>query len=245
MDQPRPPRDIPPHEPGEPPPPDDPHRPQAGSAAGSVTRWIGDLKAGDTRALAALWDRYFTMLVRKIRARLCASRAPTAVSDEEDLALSVINALNSGIRNGRFPDLDDRDDLWRVLAHLVKCKLIDRQRREHTGKNPDLKTIREADMIVRACEVNGAKLPMLDGLLAAGPTPEMTAELAEELRLRRDALGRSDYRRIAELKLMGYTNSEIALELGCMVRSVQLKLELMRKRWKKTDTQAEAVAAEE
>ncbi|MFO0888266.1 MAG: ECF-type sigma factor [Isosphaeraceae bacterium] len=154
------------------------------------------------------------------------------MSDEEDLALSVINAANSGIRNGRFPDLDDRDDLWRVLAHLVKCKLIDRSRRHHADKNPDPKTIREADMIASASSADGDGGRPLDGLLAAGPTPELAAELAEELRIRLDSLERGDLRRIAELKLMGHSNREIARELGCSVRTVDLKLELLRKKWK-------------
>jgi hypothetical protein len=34
---------------------------------GSVTRRIGDLKAGDGEAAAALWNRYFDRLVRLAR----------------------------------------------------------------------------------------------------------------------------------------------------------------------------------
>lgn len=38
-------------------------------------------------------------------------------------------------------------------------------------------------------------------------------------------------RRIAELKLACYTNEEIRQQLGCSLRGVTLKLELIRKKW--------------
>ena len=37
---------------------------------GSVTRWLGDLKAGDPDAAQKLWERYFASLVRLAHARL-------------------------------------------------------------------------------------------------------------------------------------------------------------------------------
>jgi DNA-directed RNA polymerase specialized sigma24 family protein len=226
-------RSTPPED--DPPVPPDPPDPPGDESDGTVTRWIGELKAGDGRALQPLWDRYFEQLARMIRARLCAVRSPTAVSDEEDVAASVIRALDSGIRAGRFPRLDDRDDLWRVMAHLTRCKLIDRHRRDHAEKNPDPRTISEAEMIASASDSSDGGNP-LDRLLAAGPTPDLAAEMAEELCLRLDALKRPDLRRIAELKLMGYTNPEIARDLGCALRTVGLKLELIRKTWQRDGT---------
>ena len=42
----------------------------ASQADGSVTRWIGDLKAGGDSAAQHLWERYFHRLVHLARARL-------------------------------------------------------------------------------------------------------------------------------------------------------------------------------
>ena len=42
--------------------------------AGSISRRIGDLKAGDEQAIQPLWDRYFTTLVERAREKLW--RAP-------------------------------------------------------------------------------------------------------------------------------------------------------------------------
>ena len=137
-DKPTPPRD-------EPPPSDD-------EATGSVTRWIGDLKAGDQRAVQPLWDRYFGQLVERARAKLRALRSPMAVGDEEDVALSAFHSLYEGIREGRFPRLDDRDDLWRLLVHLTACKAIDRHRQECRQKRGGGTVHRESDLLARGGE---------------------------------------------------------------------------------------------
>src|ERR1700678_1945483 len=99
---------------------------------GSVTRWIGPLKAGDVEAAQALWDRYFDSLVRLARTRL--HDVPRAVADEEDVALSAFHCLCRGATGGRFPQLADRDNLWRLLATIAAQKAIDLQRRETREK---------------------------------------------------------------------------------------------------------------
>jgi ECF sigma factor len=83
----------------------------ADEPAGSVTRWIGDLKAGEEKALQPLWDRYYSALVERARSKLYALRSSTATNDEEDVASSAFHSLYQGLREGRFPQLEDRDDL--------------------------------------------------------------------------------------------------------------------------------------
>ena len=143
MDASRSPRD-------KPTPPRDEPLPTDDEATGSVTHWIGDLKAGDQRAVQPLWDRYFGQLVERARAELCALRSPMAVSDEEDVALSAFHSLYEGMRQGRFPRLDDRDDLWRLLVHLTACKALDRHRQECRQKRGGGAVLRESDLIARA-----------------------------------------------------------------------------------------------
>jgi hypothetical protein len=41
---------------------------------GSVTNWIGDLKAGGDSAAQHIWERYFDRLVHLARAQLRAAR---------------------------------------------------------------------------------------------------------------------------------------------------------------------------
>ena len=62
------------------------------------------------------------------------------------------------------------------------------------------------------------------------PTPEFAAMVAEECRLRLDGLRDETLRRVALLRMEGYGNEEIAARLGLGLRSVERKLEVIRKR---------------
>ena len=55
--------------------------------------------------------------------------------------------------------------------------------------------------------------------------------LAEEFQYRLEMLSDPPLRQIALRKLEGFSNREIAAELGCAERSVERKLALIRKIW--------------
>jgi DNA-directed RNA polymerase specialized sigma24 family protein len=202
--------------------------------AGSITRWIGDLKAGHGDALQPIWDRYFAALVERARAKMRPFRGSMAASDEEDVALSAFQALYLGASKGRFPRVDDRDDLWRLLVHLTACKAVDRHRAEQRQRRGGGQVVRESDMIAAGVDAGEEGGP-LDQIIGSEPSPEFAAMVAEEYRRRLDELGDDTLRRIAELKLACYANEEIRQRLGCSLRSVTLKLELIRKMWRQDD----------
>src|SRR5437016_129420 len=83
----------------------------------SVTSWLARLKAGDSDAAQALWQRYYTQLVELARHHL--AQHIRRASDEEDVALSAFAALCAGVAAGRFPRLADRHDLWRLLLTIT------------------------------------------------------------------------------------------------------------------------------
>jgi DNA-directed RNA polymerase specialized sigma24 family protein len=62
------------------------------------------------------------------------------------------------------------------------------------------------------------------------PTPAFAAQFAEEHE-RLLAVLDDDLRRIARLKLEGYANEEIAQEVKCGLRTVQRKLNRIRREW--------------
>src|SRR4051812_31505360 len=97
--------------------------------AKSVTLLIEQLASGGSdEAARRLWGRYFERLVRVAGARLRG--APRAAADEEGVALSAFRSLCRGVAEGRFPKLDGRDELWRLLATITARKAIDQLQRE-------------------------------------------------------------------------------------------------------------------
>jgi RNA polymerase sigma factor (sigma-70 family) len=184
------------------------------SSGDPVTLWITQLKDGDRAGVRELLERYFQRLVRLARARLRGR--PALAAYDEDVALSAFNSLCLGAERGRFPRLDDRGDLWRLLALLTVRKAIDLQRR------------RRPEETIGAGEI--------EQLLSREPLPEMAAELAEEYQRLLDRLDDPQPRDIALWKVEGYTNEEIAGRLGCVVRSVERKLHRIRTLWTEGDS---------
>ena len=69
------------------------------------------------------------------------------------------------------------------------------------------------------------------------PTPAEAALLNEALEQRFRALREPELRLIAQKKLEGFTNQEIASELQCTVRTVERKLERIRTYWGRAEDQ--------
>jgi DNA-directed RNA polymerase specialized sigma24 family protein len=193
---------------------------------GSVTRWFRPLEAGDHAAAQRLWQRYIAALVRRARAELRA--APRTVADEEDVALSAFDSFCRGVHLGRLPRLEDRHDLWRILVTITARKAADQVQRERRQKRGGGRVLREADLVeVGPDDRAGA----LQAVIGPEPTPEFAAMVAEELRRRLDGLGDETLRQVAQLKLEGYTDDEVAAQLGCTRRTVARKLVRIRQAW--------------
>jgi hypothetical protein len=165
--------------------------PEHGIEVEAVTGWLDGLKAGDQDAARSLWRRYFESLARLARARL--GNSPRAVADEEDAALSAFDSFCRGAAQGRFPRLDDRDDLWRVLVVIAERKAIDQANRERRQKRGG----------GRLDEARADAGPGLEAAAGREPTPEFAAIMAEECRLRLGELRDESLRRVALLRMEG------------------------------------------
>src|SRR4051812_1688833 len=95
---------------------------------GSVTVWIARLKAGERDAVRPLWERYFECLTALARARMAGLRDRSV--DEEDVASRAFDSFVRGAGEGRFPALDDREDLRQVLFMLAVQKVVNLRVRE-------------------------------------------------------------------------------------------------------------------
>ncbi len=191
------------------------------SDQGSVTHWIGDLKVGDLAAARPLWERYYGKLVVLARARLRDLRKTGAEADEEDAALSAFNSFCAGAALGKFPKLDDREDLWKLLVVITARKAFAQAGRERRLKRGGGRRAVEPDP-----EAGGLEL-----IAGDEPTPEFAAMVAEEFQRLLDALPDDGLRDVALRRMEGYTCDEIAERLGCARRTVARRLDLIRKTW--------------
>ena len=190
---------------------------------GSVTRWVADLRAGDAEAARALWERYFDRLVRLARRRLAVNRGADA--DEEDAALGAFATLCDALARGRFDQLHDRDDLWRLLVVITARKAgAQTDRRRALKRGGDRFRVDPGDR---------PETPPtgLDRFPDDGPTPEFAALVAEQYRRLLDRLGNDELRQIAVWRLEGYDVNEIAARLGCARRTIARRLDLIRQLW--------------
>jgi DNA-directed RNA polymerase specialized sigma24 family protein len=195
---------------------------------GSVTRWIGDLKSGGDAAAQRLWERYFERLVRLARKKLRNARRPRTVEDEEDAALSAFDSFCRGVDRGRFPQLTDRDDLWRLLVVLTVRKAFDQIERQGAAKRGGDNQVGVFPLLDGGDDPGG---DALDRFLGSEPTPEFAAMVTEQHRRLRDALGDTSLCQVLDLRLEGYTREEIAERMGCAVSSVKRKLDTIRQTW--------------
>jgi len=198
---------------------------------GSMTHWLGALKAGDLAAAQPLWERYFQRLVRLARQKLRAGHRSGADADAEDAALSVFDSFCDGAARGRFPQLVDRDDLWRLLVTITTCKVIDHARRHGRQKRGGGRRI--LDEAALDGPGPGGERAGLDAIVGSEPTPSFAALVAEQYSRLLESLGDESLRRIALLKMEGHTLDEIAAQLGCARRTVVNKLQLIRMRWER------------
>jgi len=194
---------------------------------GSITNWISALKAGDLAAAQPLWERYFRRLVGLARHRLRASRAASAIADEEDVAQSALGSLFARAMRGKFPLLTDRDDLWRLLVVITSRKVAEQGRRARSLKRGAGRVYSEADLVAARPD-EPARLAQVIG---REPTPEFAAQLAEEWQALLDRLKNDGLRQVALARLEGYTRDEIAARLGCTRRTVARRLDLIRQMW--------------
>ncbi|MGD0283964.1 MAG: ECF-type sigma factor [Dissulfurispiraceae bacterium] len=194
----------------------------------SVTYWIRRLKAGDATAVQQLWDRYFDRLVRLSQKRLKST--PRRAADEEDIALSAFHSFCLRVHQKKFPQLNDRTDLWRLLV-IITCRKaskeieVNRRRKRGAGRvrgesaflNPESSTNKTGIGVIADRE----------------PTPEFAAQMVEEFQQLLDRLKDDSLRKLALLKMEGYSNEEIAQRLQCGLRTVERRLRGIRAIWSK------------
>ncbi|MDZ4850220.1 MAG: ECF-type sigma factor [Pirellulaceae bacterium] len=196
-------------------------------AMGSVTRWIEEIRAGASSAVPSVWNRYFSRLAGIADHGMADS--PSRSMDGEDVASSVLETFFRKVREGQFPELRDRDDLWLLLLAITRCKVVSHKRHELRQKRGGGRVLLATD--VRAWQNESFNL---DDIADGEPTPDLMISLKDACNfLISEMLRDEKTRAIAILKLEGLTNKEIAERLNTVSRTVERKLKLIRSAWEK------------
>ena len=187
----------------------------------SVTAWIDQLSDGNHQAAEHLWRHISQRLHEFAQQKL--DRQIRRHYDENDAANSAFHSLCRGLADGRL-DAENRDALWGLLA-VITSRKISAQRRY-------LKRQKRGGGAVRGesgfAEFGDAGIKAIDG---NQQTPDVLAEVSESCVQLLDAVPDDAMKKIVLLKFQGATNREVAGELNCTQRTIERKLERIRRIW--------------
>jgi DNA-directed RNA polymerase specialized sigma24 family protein len=190
-----------------------------------VTLWIDQLRHGDDLAARNLWEHFFRRLYELAKHKLKLKTRPAY--DEEDAAQSAFHSVCAGIIAGRFPDLQDRDSLWRLMLVITAQKVSNRHRYDQRQRRDVRRNLSDSVF------ANSQDDFVAGGIHVASrePTPEFAVEFVEVCERLFHGLEDANLKEIATLKMEGYTDIEVADRLKCSRRTVQRRITIIRRHW--------------
>lgn len=188
-----------------------------------VTAWIEQLSHSSGDAAHYLWQHFCKRLTEYAGRRL--SITTKRVYDHDDAAVSAFRSLCRGVEEQRFPNLRDRDSLWALLVTIAARKTANRRRYDHQQRR-DVKKNLTSDLLL------ATELPLgVETLQAFEPTPEFAVEVADLSEKFFEQLPEPELKQLMLLKLEGLTNEECADRMHLSRRTIQRKLERIRRIW--------------
>lgn len=197
-----------------------------------VTLWIDQLRREDQSAAEKLWHHFVSRLQTNARHRLKPSTR--RVYDEEDVAQSAFHSLCAGLLAGKFPDLNDRQGLWQLLLVITSRKVSRRVRYEQRQKRDERRLLNDSIFI----HDESVQDP-INQVCCKEPTPEFVAEFVEVCENLFDSLADPELQQVASLRMEGFNDSEIGQRLNCSRRTVQRRLEVIRRHWENLGSENE------
>lgn len=184
---------------------------------GSITRWLNNLRAGQSQAAAPIWRRYQAKLVSLASQQLEAN--PDRAVDGEDVVQSSFRNVCLAVQNGKYPDIDNREDLWGLL-YIATVNRVRQHYRE-------LKAVKRSHISSRQT----LKPSILEDLQSPFAEAQM-ADLLEYLLRELDLEDPSHLlRKIALLYLDDHSASSIAKLLQKRKTNILISLRLIRSIW--------------
>ncbi len=179
------------------------------------------LRAGDRDSASELWNRYFPRLKRLADSVLSVRQLPL---DAEDAVQVAFWKFLTRMESGKYNEPMRRDDLWRILSKFTAQLARKQSLRENAKK-------RGGGQVRNESELTGGSSRgfRLDQILSNVPTADcdiIFQELLDRLEI--------ELREIALMRLAGYSNLQIKELIGCSLRSVERRIQLIRTIWKES-----------
>jgi len=170
--------------------------------AGSITGWLDSVRQGNDEAAKNIWDRWYD--------RLCARVSPHSgrlrIHDDEDIASDAFAEFFRELREGKFSSLNNRSQIWKLLATIAVRKSVASYRFERAKRRGGGQYVQSFE------EVNPRSSSM-----AAQHSPATSGAVEELIR----SIADPKLARVARMKIEGLETSEIAQKLNCSMRQVQ------------------------
>lgn len=181
----------------------------------SLTQELDRLKAGEPTATEKLWTRLFEPLVALAENRLRQAEGLGRVASGEDIASEALQRFFEAVDKNGFPELHDRDNLWRILS-TITARAVLNLKRHNTAQKRGSGRVR-GESVFDSCDGG------IEGSAACGPTEDWDLIFEE-------ALSRltAKQQEIALMKLSGYSNQEISVAVAKPLRTVERNLHEIR-----------------
>lgn len=184
----------------------------------SFRKLLEDVIAGEETAAARIVEEHTDGLVRVARQRIGKKLGQRV--DAEDVLQSVYRSFFGRLQDGQY-EINTGRDLWNLLVRMTLNKIC-RQAQFHQAQKRDM----DQEEVVAQ---QSAQVPLADLARTEEPDPHDAAMLIEEVEVLLSGLKEQD-RSLVELRLQGYTTSEISKETGRPERSIRRILERLKEK---------------
>ena len=183
------------------------------SSGHSITNLLPGVKQADKDARRALFEKCYKRVAGIGRDRLKGK--PHRGFNTDDVAISAFGKFLDRAAAGKLQELRNRDDVWQIMTLFVVDKISERLRRERRQRRGG--GVLELTIDDLKQEISGLEDPALDAEIADAKV-KFLAELPDD-----------QHREVFALLAQGYTRAEIAETLKVSLRTVDRRLENIRR----------------
>ena len=179
----------------------------------------------DPAFIEQLWDAFYPRMKLAVLSRVRSIQRP--VADESGIALRAFQSFIQHARNGKFPNLVDQDEMWRLVKRIAIRKTSDVRKNLLAQK-------RGGGAVVLGQSDFSDDSELLQGINLASDKhgePSEPVEVADLLNAMLQRLPDDRHRDVILLKLQGASVVTIAECLGTTTRTIQRILKKIEQNW--------------